>query len=125
MHSLKNRRKGGVHMLSARRLVKFQNGFTEVDRTADPLSFVHYLDQAYTATEVQATKARTFEVLDVKDGEHILDIGCGIGNDVIALARMVGNKGRVVGVDSSKTMINEARKRAKGKNLPVEFEVCD
>ena len=125
MNALKKKRGNGVRMLSARRRIKFQNGFTEVDRTADPQSFVRYLDQAYSAKEVQATKARTFEILDVKNGEHMLDVGCGTGSDVFALARMVGSTGRVVGVDSSRAMINEARRRAKGHNLPVDFYVCD
>src|SRR5207244_6702239 len=43
------------------------------------------------------------------------------GDDVRTLAQTVGSKGRVVGVDSSETLVAEARKRTQGTNLPVEF----
>lgn len=61
----------------------------------------------------------------MKTGAHLLDIGCGPGDDVRALAQMVGSTGRVVGVDNSEAMIAEARKRAEGLNLPVEYSVGD
>ena len=39
---------------------------------------------------------------------HMLEVGCGTGDDAEALARLVNNGGDVVGVDLSETMINEA-----------------
>jgi len=41
------------------------------------------------------------------------------------MARLVGSTGRVVGVDISETMIDEARRRTGSLGLPVEFEVGD
>jgi len=100
-------------------------GMRDVDRTTDPGFFVHYLDTASAHEQVQAFKRRTFELLGVKPGSHLLDLGCGPGDDVRALAQMVGSTGRVVGVDSSAAMITEARKRAESLNLPVEYIVGD
>ena len=43
--------------------------------------------------------------MNVGEGSCVLDIGCGAGDDVLALGQIVGSKGRVVGIDNSETMI--------------------
>ena len=103
----------------------FATGFSGVDRTSDPRSFVDYLDTTSALESMQAMKRRTFTLLEVKEGHHLLDVGCGLGADVRALAQLVGPTGRAVGVDSSETMIMEARRRAEGSDLPVEYRVGD
>ena len=45
--------------------------------------------------------------------------------DVFEIAERVEPKGHVTGVDLSEALINEARNRAEGRNLPVAFEVGD
>lgn len=45
-------------------------------------------------------------------GERVLDIGCGSGSTTLALARAVGPRGRVLGVDISQPMLAVAQKRA-------------
>ncbi|MBS0640800.1 MAG: methyltransferase domain-containing protein [Proteobacteria bacterium] len=44
-------------------------------------------------------------------GEHVLDIGCGCGDTVLALANAVGPAGHVLGVDVSAPMTARARER--------------
>ena len=44
-------------------------------------------------------------------GETVLDVGCGCGASVIALAKAVEETGRVVGVDISEQMLGLARER--------------
>lgn len=56
-------------------------------------------------------------------GDAILEVGCGPGADLIALADIVGPSGRLVGIDVSEVMIAEARRRAGERALPVTFEV--
>lgn len=101
------------------------NGFTRVDTLSDPASAVSYLDSASALSGVQAYKQKTFNLLHIQEGSYILDVGCGTGDDVRALARMVGSIGRVVGVDGSETMVATARERTQGMDLPVEFQVAD
>jgi SAM-dependent methyltransferase len=49
-------------------------------------------------------------------GEQVVDIGCGCGETSIAIARRVGEKGAVLGVDVSKPMLDVARSRASLAN---------
>ena len=44
-------------------------------------------------------------------GERVVDIGCGCGSTSIELARKVGPKGAVLGVDVSLPMLEVARAR--------------
>ncbi len=99
--------------------------FTDIDRSADPAGFVRVLDTLTALDFVRAYKRRTFELLGVQPGDTVLDLGCGTGDDVQELARMVGPSGRVVGVDRSETVIAAARERLLGTDLLVEFQVAD
>lgn len=47
------------------------------------------------------------------DGARILDLGCGAGRDVYALSQMVGENGKVVGVDMTPAQL-EVAERHKG-----------
>lgn len=100
-------------------------GFPSVDQATDPVSFVHFLETVSAMDAIQAMKRRTFALLEVKPGQQLLDVGCGLGDEVRALAHLVGSTGRVVGVDASETMITEARKRTAELQLPVEYYVGD
>ena len=101
------------------------HGFTNVDQTADPGRFVYYLDAVNALEAAQAYKRQTFALLDVRQGAHLLDLGCGNGDDARALAQLVGEAGRVVGLDSSAVMVTEARQRAERLGLRVEYRVGD
>jgi len=45
-------------------------------------------------------------------GEAVLDVGCGCGTSSLAIARRVGPRGRVLGIDISRPMLARARARA-------------
>jgi SAM-dependent methyltransferase len=57
-------------------------------------------------------------------GDRVVDVGCGTGDDVRAMAHLVGSTGRCVGLDSSTTMIEAARQRTHAGER-VEFLVGD
>ena len=46
---------------------------------------------------------------ELLEGARILDLGCGSGRDVYALAQLVGPNGRVVGVDMTEAQLEVAR----------------
>ena len=70
-------------------------------------------------------KRRSMEELRLSTGEHGLEVGCGTGEEVVAIAREVGSTGRCVGMDLSEAMLDEARRRSKDAALPVEFHRGD
>jgi ubiquinone/menaquinone biosynthesis C-methylase UbiE len=67
---------------------------------------------------------RLMERAAARDGETILDIGCGAGTTSIALARQVAPDGRVLGVDVSAPLLERARQHAPA-GLPLEFALGD
>ena len=99
--------------------------FVKVDEAKDPTQFVKYLEAVTSTDFAKAYKQLTFSLLDIRPGSHVLDVGCGLGDDVRTLAEMVGSSGRAVGMDYSETMVNEARRRTIGTGLRAEFLVGD
>ncbi len=76
------------------------------------------------------------EKLAAQPGERILDVGCGPGFYCLELAESVGERGAIVGVDSSEPMLSLAERRCEGLaqvsfkegdalSLPVEDESFD
>ena len=65
---------------------------------------------------------RYFEKFSKGKIKCILDVGCGTGKHSIHFAE----KGyQVVGIDLSDVMINQAKRKVKGRSLPVKFFVKD
>jgi SAM-dependent methyltransferase len=62
----------------------------------------------------------------LRDGERVLDVGCGCGATTLAAADAVGPGGRAVGVDLSEPMLAVARARAEAAGrVNVEFVQAD
>jgi ubiquinone/menaquinone biosynthesis C-methylase UbiE len=99
--------------------------FTAVDQTRDPAFFARFLDEGNKLPAIVASKPIIINGLCLQGAERVLDVGCGMGADVFDLAARVGTAGHVTGVDLSASLIDEARRRAAGRNLPVTFEVGD
>jgi len=63
-------------------------------------------------------------IASIKPGETILDLGSGGGFDCFLAATETGEKGHVIGIDMTPTMISKARANAvKGKYQQVEFRL--
>jgi ubiquinone/menaquinone biosynthesis C-methylase UbiE len=101
------------------------SGFTDVDASADPDYFVRFLDAASADVSFQIYKRRTFTLLELADGQRILDVGCGTGDDARTMAALVAPGGSVIGVDSSQAMIDIASRRTTDPGLPVSFRRGD
>ena len=99
--------------------------FSAVDRTKDPDFFRRFLDEGNKLPDIVASKPVIIAGLRLTGGEKVLDLGCGLGDDTFAIARLVGSRGRAVGVDVSESMIFEAKRRAASQEFPVEFVVDD
>lgn len=99
--------------------------FHSVDHTTNPTSFVQFMETSHAQPTAQSYKQTITEQLAVSIGATILDVGCGTGQDALDLAQAVGPHGRVIGIDSSETMLQEARARAAQTQLPVEYVLAD
>lgn len=114
-------------------------GFGDVD-SADVSagSFIQYLDAARKVPVIAQGKHWSFDQLRLANGHEVLDVGCGTGEDVVAMAALVAPDGRAVGVDASEAMVAEATQRhnqaggasfrhADALQLPFEsatFDAC-
>jgi arsenite methyltransferase len=59
-------------------------------------------------------------------GDAVLDIGCGAGVDSLVAARLVGEGGRVVGVDVTPAMVERAQANLARLGWPqVSFQLAD
>lgn len=100
------------------------------DRVAarpDAPASIRYLDTVRTTEAAQAYKRQSFAAVGIAARHAVLDVGCGPGDDVRDIARMVGRDGRAVGVDCDVQMIAEAWRRlgAARAHGNVDFKVCD
>jgi len=66
------------------------------------------------------------EFAQIKEGDTVIDLGSGAGNDVFIARTLVGEKGKVIGIDFTDAMIAKARENAEklGYNN-VEFRQGD
>jgi ubiquinone/menaquinone biosynthesis C-methylase UbiE len=97
-------------------------GFENVDTSGRSEELVDYL--MFFADLVADNRRQGLEMLNLQAGAAVLDVGCGAGELCVDLARRVGPRGRVVGIDASETMIHKARETAASSGQDVEFHVA-
>jgi arsenite methyltransferase len=91
-----------------------------------------------TAVESFAGVANPWELGRLASGERVLDLGSGAGTDSLVAAQMVGEAGRVTGIDMTREMLAKARTAAteigatnvefvegEAEHLPFEDETFD
>ena len=70
--------------------------------------------------------AKVFPSLGVREGDTVLDAGCGFGDTAIQLARLVGPSGSVLGIDCCDGFLEYGRQDAKAAGLKsVSFLEAD
>lgn len=66
------------------------------------------------------------ELADMKSGDTVVDLGSGAGNDIFVARAIVGETGKLIGVDFTQEMIDKAnRNKAKLNAQNVEFKLGD
>lgn len=65
------------------------------------------------------------ERLSVKKGDVVLEIGVGTGKSVIEFAKLVGDSGKVYGVDISEGMLDVTRMKLKKQGLLERVELLN
>jgi ubiquinone/menaquinone biosynthesis C-methylase UbiE len=73
-----------------------------------------YLMRIASSSVGRAYKDLAVTELAIRADDVVLDLGCGTGADLAALAAAVGRAGRVIGLDSDLEALKEARDRTVG-----------
>jgi SAM-dependent methyltransferase len=86
--------------------------------------FVKYRDIVIGGLSVFGDEA--LRAYPPKQGDRVLDVGCGFGDTAQQLARLVGSSGSVLGVDIAPRFIEQAEREAEEAGIAnVRFEVRD
>lgn len=96
----------------------YRNIATNYDLRAKLYYLIGYRLWAYRKKAVKA--------LQLKAGDSVVEIGCGTGLNLLLLQQAVGAKGRIIGVDATDAMLNQAKNRVKDNSWSnVELIQCD
>lgn len=60
----------------------------------------------------RAGRVAAMDLLALRPGQHVLDVGCGTGLNFPLLQRRIGPSGSITAVDASAQMLDQARRRA-------------
>jgi demethylmenaquinone methyltransferase/2-methoxy-6-polyprenyl-1,4-benzoquinol methylase len=70
-----------------------------------------------------AMRRKGVQLLEARPGEKVLELGFGTGHVLVALAKAVGPRGSVAGIDLSPGMTARARRRLKAARLAKRVEL--
>ncbi len=73
------------------------------------MEVAEWYERAWVPAMLQEWAERLARLAGVVHGDRVLDVGCGTGVVARACAELVGNRGRVVGLDLSEEMLAVAR----------------
>lgn len=88
-------------------------------------SEIDFLSSFFSFGLDQGWRRRLVSMLDLKGGEKVLDVCTGTGKLALLLAKKVGKRGSVNGVDFSKEMLCEAQKKLSGSFPELCFSLSD
>ncbi|KAG2626003.1 hypothetical protein PVAP13_3KG279100 [Panicum virgatum] len=92
-------------------------------KTSGILRYERIFGEGYVSTGGVETTKEFVGMLDLKPGQKVLDVGCGIGGGDFYMAENYDV--HVLGIDLSINMVSFAIERAIGRKCSVEFEVAD
>ncbi len=66
-----------------------------------------------------------FNHIEIEEGMHVLDIGCGTGKQALPIAKLVGEAGMVYAVDISKEALEELKQAAVKNGVEKQIRVLN
>jgi len=86
----------------------------------------HYLEGYVADADLGLGCGLPTEFAGIKKGDTVVDLGSGAGNDVFVARAIVGDEGKVIGVDMTEDMIERANKNNQKLGYKnVEFKLGD
>jgi SAM-dependent methyltransferase len=102
-------------------------GYERVDEDPNVEVLLSTMDATAGWEATRALRAWERQQLRLAPGHRLLDVGCGLGDALLALTADLGTEGEAVGVDASAEMVAGARARAAARapSCRVRFTVGD
>ena len=75
-------------------------------QTPSPVDYLRGLD---AVPAIATYKDAILRACDLRSGDRLLDIGCGTATHAPIYSKIVGSRGRVIGIDTSKQLIQQAK----------------
>ena len=72
---------------------------------------------AYSSVDLVRQRDATLQRLNLRPGEHVIDIGCGPGFLCKSMAAAINPTGRVMGIDISEDLVNFAIGENSGESI--------
>ncbi len=112
---------------SGGKIERLPDPWHRVDASGEADRLIQVLEDADATPGWPELRQQWLDFAGAGPGQAILDVGCGTGVVTRDLAKRVGETGRVVGVDASRRLIDEAVRRARERGLSgrVEFRSAD
>jgi ubiquinone/menaquinone biosynthesis C-methylase UbiE len=101
------------------------SGLHSVDQQNDLSVRLRFLDAERAKPAMQQANEASVDALRLHPGSHVLDVGCGAGDDARRLVEVVGKTGHVEAIDIDPKMIAEAVRRSANDVRRVSFRVLD
>ncbi len=95
----------------------WQHGFTRVEEAARPAAWVECLDKLHSEPFYRDYKDRVRAILAARPTGLYLEVGAGVGTDAMTLGA------KVIAVDKSLTMCQEARRRGQMLSVAADAQV--
>jgi ubiquinone/menaquinone biosynthesis C-methylase UbiE len=86
--------------------------------------FSKFYDRTFGLLGGRKSSEMALEHLSVVEGETVLEIGFGTGHCLRRIAKLVGQAGKVYGIDISPEMIEKTKKRLEKERLANRAELC-
>jgi ubiquinone/menaquinone biosynthesis C-methylase UbiE len=86
-------------------------------------SMAAYYD-SMTPAEKSRLRQKQIDLAGLKEGEAVLEVGCGTGVMAVLSKLRTGDKGKVYGIDIAEKMVAAARKKAEKYGLDIDFRVA-
>jgi SAM-dependent methyltransferase len=108
------------HDEDARKIIREAYGHVRSDVTAVAEAYYSPEELAFLpreTVELALGVGNPLRYAGLREGETVLDLGCGAGIDTLLAARAVGPGGTAIGVDMTPQMAERARRNAKAAGL--------
>jgi SAM-dependent methyltransferase len=99
--------------------------FAAVDASGDASALAGYLRAVRELPDLREERSLLLARLGVRTGMRVLDVGCGLGDDVLAFAERVGPGGHVAGLDASGAFLAQALARVRASGTSADLVLGD